>query len=258
MNMKYLIVGFLFLIITPKQTFGQISKAKLDSVIKSKIMIWNYLEKNIDIPNGNYFYNPNNKIVSKEVFLNLLSSGNYLPQKIKNDSRKIGLLNLNNKQNSKEIKGLKEYLKGFAEIEAGHFLWENQDFPEFNFTDINGSVFTNSTLRGKKILLKCWFINCTACVAEFPEVNKIVEKYTDRNDIEYLSLAFEDNEPLRKFLLSRPLNYKVIGNQKGYIMDTLKLNTMPTHFLINENGKIVKVTNYVNSIKTSIKDLVGY
>jgi peroxiredoxin len=180
-----------------------------------------------------------------------------LPIIIKNDFRKIGLISLN-KQKIKDLKDFKDYLKSYSTLEFNHFMLEKQNFPEFNFTDIDGNKYTNSSLKSKKIILKCWFINCTACVAEFPEVNKLIDKYSTRNDFEYLSLAFEENEALRNFLLKKPLKYKVIGNKRSFIEDTLKLNLLPTHYIIDENGKIVKVLNNVNALKTSLKDIIGY
>jgi hypothetical protein len=68
MKLKYLKIAVLFLIFIQKQAFGQISKAKLDSISKNSITIWQYLDLNIDIPNGKYFFNPQFREISKMAF----------------------------------------------------------------------------------------------------------------------------------------------------------------------------------------------
>jgi thiol-disulfide isomerase/thioredoxin len=56
-------------------------------------------------------------------------------------------------------------------------------FPVFSFKDLDDNLITNENLKGKIVVVKCWFIHCVACIAEFPEVNKMAMKYKDRKDI---------------------------------------------------------------------------
>jgi thiol-disulfide isomerase/thioredoxin len=44
-------------------------------------------------------------------------------------------------------------------------------------------------MKGKIVVIKCWYIHCAACIKEFPEVNNLVRKYKDRKDIIFISLA---------------------------------------------------------------------
>src|SRR5690606_22334605 len=77
---------------------------------------------------------------------------------------------------------------------------EGSPLPQFNFTDLNENIYTNENTKGKTIIIKTWFINCKACIAEFPELNEFVEKYKDRNDIIFLSLALDSKSELEAFL----------------------------------------------------------
>jgi cytochrome oxidase Cu insertion factor (SCO1/SenC/PrrC family) len=53
-------------------------------------------------------------------------------------------------------------------------------FPDFSFKDLNGNLITNESMKGKIVVIKCWYIHCAACIKEFPEVNNLVRKYKDR------------------------------------------------------------------------------
>jgi cytochrome oxidase Cu insertion factor (SCO1/SenC/PrrC family) len=39
--------------------------------------------------------------------------------------------------------------------------------PDFSFKDLNGNLITNESIRGKIVVIKCWYIHCAACIKEF-------------------------------------------------------------------------------------------
>jgi len=125
---------------------------------------------------------------------------------------------------------------------------EGKFFPKFQFTDLNGVVYNNENTMGKIIILKCWFIACKACVAEFPELNELVEKYQDREDVIFISLAYDSDAELKQFLLRKPFNYKVASVQQEFMENELEINAYPTHFIIDKIGKIKKVVNSANEL----------
>ena len=131
---------------------------------------------------------------------------------------------------------------------------EGNRFPKFNFSDLNGSIISNETMKDKIIVIKCWYIHCAACIKEFPDVNALVLKYNDRKDILFLSLAEDSPEQLKLFLLQKPLLYSVVPNMKIYMNETLNLNAFPTHFIINKQGKIIKILSNVESLKVALEE----
>jgi thiol-disulfide isomerase/thioredoxin len=108
---------------------------------------------------------------------------------------------------------------------------------------MDGNEYNNENTKGKIIILKCWFINCPLCIAEFPELNAFVERYRNRKDILFISLALDTKSALEKFLLVNRFNYIVIPDQKEFIGNILNINDYPTHFIIGRNGVIKKVVN---------------
>jgi peroxiredoxin len=128
-----------------------------------------------------------------------------------------------------------------------------QPLPSFHFQDLQGTRYTPATTRGKVLVLKCWYIQCRGCVKEFPEVNALATKYRPNKDVLFVSLAFEGEAALRKFLQQRPLQYAVIPNMREYMHTILKVNGYPTHVVVGRDGRIAYMTNTAAYVDAAIK-----
>ena len=144
-----------------------------------------------------------------------------------------------------------------ASTEFEHFKIEGTEIPEFNFKDINGKLYNKTNVKGKILVLKCWFIHCVACVKEFPELNKLVDEYQKNNDILFISLAMDSKEELSKFLETKIFKYATISEMKSYMTDKLNITQYPTHLLIDRKGKIKKVVNTVGDLKPFLQKEVN-
>src|SRR5690606_15029725 len=98
----------------------------------------------------------------------------------------------------------------------------------------NKNHYTNENTKGKTLILKTWFINCKACVAEFPELNEFVEKHKHRNDIVFVSLALDTKSELEDFLQKKYFEYEVVPNQEEFI-EKLNLQIYPTHIIVDKD-----------------------
>jgi len=203
---------------------------------------WSYYNQQINLSSDFNAIDFSSNVISKADFLKNLTTGKFIPVKLTSkDTSKIyyKLFPLN----ESSVKNIAEPIRNASIVEYEHFKMEGQKFRPFNFTDLNGRSYTNENTKGKVVVLKCWYINCVACVAEFPELNELVNQYKYRDDLVFVSLAFNDEEDLKGFLLRKPFNYAVVPDQKSFLKDTLKVNLYPTHFIIDKNGIIVKVVN---------------
>lgn len=203
---------------------------------------WSYYNQQINLSSEFTAIDHSSNEISKERFLNELTTGKYIPvELISNDASKpiYKLFQIN----EKSAIDITLAIKNASIVEYEHFKMEGQKFPGFSFTDLNGRSYTNENTIGKVVVLKCWYINCVACVAEFPELNELVNQYKNRDDIVFVSLAFNDKEDLKAFLLKKPFNYATVPDQKSYLKDTLKVHMYPTHFIFDKNGIIIKVVN---------------
>lgn len=235
-------------------SFGQnkFGKAEVDPIqIQKTFKDWsNYQKENIMLSRDFVALDLLSKEIPKESFLNELVNGNYIPIRLKSTDS-IYYYKLFKIQ-PKSDTSIKATINQEAFDALKNFEMEGKPFPKFSFNDLDGNLVSNETMKGKIIVIKCWYIHCAACIKEFPEVNKLVEKYKDRKDILFVSLAEDTPEQLKVFLARKPLSYSVIPNMKEYMNEALQLNAFPTHFILNKEGSIVKVLNNYKSLEVAL------
>lgn len=193
--------------------------------------------------------------ISKSDFLEALKTGTYIPIKLKSEDA-IFYYKLF-KIEPKSDTSIKATITQIAFDEFENLKMEGKVFPKFEFKDLDGNLISNESMKGKIIVIKCWYIHCAACIKEFPAVNALSDKYKDRKDILFLSLAEDSPEQLNKFLLKRPLSYLVVPNMKIYMNESLNLNAFPTHFIINKEGFIAKVLSNSESLEVALEKESG-
>jgi peroxiredoxin len=209
-----------------------------------------YQSKNIMLSRDFVALDLQSKEILKESFLNELANGNCIPIRLKSDDSIYYYKLFKIDQNSdSSIKATINQL-GFDAYK--NFKTEGTVFPKFSFKDLNGNEVSNETMKGKIIVIKCWYIHCTPCIREFPQVNRLAAEYKDRKDIVFISLAEDTPKQLKAFLARKPLSYAVIPDMKIYMNETLNLNAFPTHFILNKEGLIVKVLPNFESLEVAL------
>ncbi len=112
--------------------------------------------------------------------------------------------------------------------------------PNFTLKTLNGRRVSLKDFRGKVVLINFWATWCPPCREELPLFEKIYEKYKDKG---FVILAVNtDPENLKDFLKSFGVKFTfpiLLGNDK--VLDLYPIRGLPTSFLIDKNGKIVKV-----------------
>lgn len=190
------------------------------------------------------------KEITKESFLDQLANGNFIPIRLKSDEAiyYYKLFKIQPKSDT-SIKATMNQI-GFDAYK--NYKMEGTVFPEFSFKDVDGNLVSNESMKGKIIVIKCWYIHCAPCIREFPQVNKLASEYKDRKDILFISLAEDSTEQLKTFLARKPLSYVVIPDMKEYMNVTLQLNSFPTHFILNKEGMIAKVLPNFESLEVAL------
>jgi peroxiredoxin len=247
MKTKYifitLLISVLLLSCQDKSVKTSITEPKVDlnELETDFIKWWNYHSNEISLTNEFIGLNEVSDTINKKDFLTKLTSGNYIVIKLesKDENNLYKLHTLNPKSN----KSIKNTIINESFINLKHFDMEGVNFPEFNFMDLKGNNFSNENLKGKIVVFKTWFINCQACVEEFPELNDLVEKNKNNKEIVFISLAIDEKDKLVSFLKRKDFKYEIIPNQKDFIVKKLKLTAFPTHIVVDKNGVIIKVVN---------------
>lgn len=207
---------------------------------------WSYHYNEISLSSDFVSYDENYVSMSKEDFLKQLLTGGFIPFKVSTEDS-LNYYQLV-KLSASADERISKTIQNQASIAYRNFKMENQKFPKFKFKDVNGIIYDSDNTRSKTIFLKCWFINCKACIEEFEVLNKFQNKYSKDENIVFVSLALDDKDSLISFLESKPLNYAVIPNQYEFLNKELKVNVYPTHILIDGEGTVRKVVNRVDKL----------
>jgi len=256
MKKNILLLLMLFVIATVSCTENGVDEkpdVNVENLQKDFMKWWTYYNVQINLSSDFIAIDNTSGKISKAAFLEYLTSGKYIPVKLMSkDASKTSykLFNISGQSTN----NISSTIKNASITEYEHFKMEGQKFPKFSFTDLDRRSYTSENTKGKVVVLKCWYISCVACVAEFPELNELVDQYKNRDDIVFVSLAFNNEADLRAFLLKNPFNYAIVSDQKSYLKDILKVNLYPTHFIIDKLGNIVKVVNKAVRLKSILEN----
>lgn len=243
----------LFLIFNVSFAQSKFGNPEVDPIqIQKTYTEWSaYQSKNIMLSRDFIALDSNSKEISKEFFLNQLANENFIPIRLKSEDSKYYYKLFEIQPNSDT--SIKATINQIGFDAHKNFEMEGTQFPKFSFKDLNGNLVSNESMKGKIIVIKCWYIHCTPCIKEFPQVNKLADEYKDRKDILFISLAEDAPEKLKPFLAKRPLRYSVVPNMKVYMNEALQLNSFPTHFILNKEGIIVKVLPNFESLEVALE-----
>ncbi|KIQ21060.1 redoxin [Flavobacterium sp. MEB061] len=250
--MQKAITILLFLIFTSSFAQTKFGNPEVDPIQIQKIYTdWSaYQSKKIMLSRDFVALDILSKEISKETFLDQLANGNFIPIRLKSDDS-IYYYKLF-KIKPKSDTSIKATINQIGFDAYKNYKMEGTAFPHFSFTDLNGNLVSNESMKGKIIVIKCWYIHCTPCIREFPQVNRLTDEYKDRKDILFISLAEDSPEQLKAFLARKPLSYSVIPDMKVYMNESLQLNSFPTHFILNKEGLISKVLPNFESLEVAL------
>jgi peroxiredoxin len=250
--LKFINIILLFIVLCSCSGKPKYGEPEVDpiQIQKSFSDWWTYQSENIMLSRDFVALDQWSKEISKETFLQKLTDGNAIVIRLKSDDSHYyyKLFKIQPKSDT----SIKATINQQAFDAFKNFKMEGTAFPEFSFKDLNGNLASNESMKGKMVVIKCWYIHCAACIKEFPEVNQMVAKYKDRKDILFVSLAEDTPEQLKVFLARKPLSYPVIPNMKQYMNETLQLNAFPTHFILDKEGKIVTIVNNYPSLEVAL------
>lgn len=116
---------------------------------------------------------------------------------------------------------------------------------DFSVSTINDEAIELTQLKGKIIVMTFWSTRCQICVAEIPEMNKLVDKYGPDNVV-FLGMAWQDKVKLDVFLKKKPFKFKIVPQSFGVLLKYAdrdskgRLNMgFPSHFIIDQQGTVV-------------------
>jgi thiol-disulfide isomerase/thioredoxin len=112
-------------------------------------------------------------------------------------------------------------------------------FPTFALTDLAGQPVSSFDLAGRVTVINFWFVGCTPCEMERPELNALRQQYATDERVRFLSFAASSPEQLRRFLADHPILYDVVPLPKPEVERQFGVSNFPVNVVLDRTGRYV-------------------
>ncbi|MDX1810369.1 MAG: TlpA disulfide reductase family protein [Gammaproteobacteria bacterium] len=111
--------------------------------------------------------------------------------------------------------------------------------PDFELPTDSGKVHL-SQLKDKVVYVDFWASWCVPCRKSFPWMNEMKKRYGDQG-LEIVAINLDqDHELAKRFLKKIPASFTVAYDPDGAIAEKYKVVGMPSSYIINREGLVVK------------------
>lgn len=113
---------------------------------------------------------------------------------------------------------------------------EGRDIP----LDTHNGTVRLADLQGKVVYLDFWASWCAPCRKSFPWMQQMEAKYADQG-LKILAVNVDHSpEDAQRFLDRVPADFLIAYDHKGTLASAVKLKAMPSSFLLDKDGNILK------------------
>jgi peroxiredoxin len=150
-------------------------------------------------------------------------------------------------------KGFENYIASFTREHVNEKMEElrktmlNQAAPAFVLKDLKGKEVSLKSLKGKTVVLDFWATWCGPCVAAFPAMQAMVNRYKDDPNVQFLFVNTLENiknreKTVKEFIENRKHNFDVLldnmneATKQFELAKQLNINSIPAKFVIDKNG----------------------
>ncbi len=114
--------------------------------------------------------------------------------------------------------------------------------PEFDLFDFDNQIYRLSRCRDNIIVLNFFATCCPPCKKDIPVFVKTYKRYRNKK-VMIIGILHDRNltkKAIRKFIKDNKINYPVLQGTKNVIMDYGGIRAIPTTFIIDDKGYIIK------------------
>ena len=234
----YIFLLFIFLSSSSAtaQVYG-VPSVKPERIVKDISSFLDYWHTTLRLSEEFIPLDTSEKVIGKSEFFKKVSTGEYLPVRLNSKKKAYKLFRINTPVDIH----ISSYLVDIGNEEYNNFQWEGKPFPLIHLKDLKGNLYDSTTIKGKILVLNFWFIHCTSCVQEMPDLNKLAAQYKYRKDIRFLGIALDKEDSLRKFIKKHRFDYQIISDTTVQLYKTLGIWGFPAQVLVNKEGNIAKI-----------------
>jgi len=115
--------------------------------------------------------------------------------------------------------------------------------PDFRLEDLDGKTVSLAELKGKIVVIDFWATWCAPCLASFPGMKTVVEKYARDADVRFLFIDTVERVENKKknaadFLAKTRYPFRILLDNDNKVIQTYRVEGIPAKFVLDRNGKI--------------------
>jgi thiol-disulfide isomerase/thioredoxin len=115
----------------------------------------------------------------------------------------------------------------------------NSEPLEIRLSDLAGRPVSLSDFRGKIVFINFWTTWCLACVIEMPSMEKLHQKFKDKDFVMVAINLQESAETVKQFFKEYKLTFITLLDITGDVSAGLGIHSIPTTFILDKNGSII-------------------
>jgi thiol-disulfide isomerase/thioredoxin len=215
-----------------------------------------YLDKGLAVIDK-WFKKPQTNFKQKIIFMNhLISTATMFKAPVNIDQFQAEIEKLRKSENAgKYLSIVNDNLKKLKESMSKFSIGTRA--PNFELKNSNGKVFHLSDFKNKIIFIDVWASWCGPCVANIPEWNDLVEKYSGNNEFQFLSVSIDDNvsDWAKAEARFKPNGLKLIadlGGFKSVFAKSFEINVIPAYISIDKEGNILSFSSSISDLQEII------
>ena len=114
--------------------------------------------------------------------------------------------------------------------------------PNFVLDTISGEEMSLADLKGQRVILNFWATWCPPCKAEMPHMQNYFEEHAEEQNTTILAVNLTDQDnglqKIQQFISDYELTFPVVLDVDGEISNQYGIITIPTTFILDEEGNI--------------------
>jgi thiol-disulfide isomerase/thioredoxin len=123
------------------------------------------------------------------------------------------------------------------------YATDREAAPHFNAKTISGETFTNSSVKGKVVLLQFWATWCQYCRAEQNIVDKLQKEFADKGLVVLAVDVAESKKKVKQYLQENPREVRIVLTEDTNLAAMYQATRYPIYVVIDRDGYIVDQQN---------------